>query len=441
MKILIGVCNSLLLLLAVNCFWLIRYSGSWLFLPFLLIAFIGVNFFPSYGRNSHLSLRLRICADGCALLWQFLFSALLTAGFLAVLAFRLLPAEWEVWAIGALLALGGEAIVFWNGILRVYCTSVQLGLRRRLIGILFGWIPLVNCWVLGFLLGIVSREIQVETEQEQRNKARREQGICRTKYPLLLVHGVFFRDNALLNYWGRIPETLQQNGAQIYYGNHQSAASVPESAEELTRRIREIVAASGCEKVNIIAHSKGGLDCRYGVSCLGAAPLVASITTINTPHRGCLFAEYLLEKIPQKTQNGLAQKYNATLKKLGDEKPDFMAAVVDLTAQACEKRNLQIPDMPGVYCQSVGSKLNHATGGRFPLNLSYPLVKHFDGANDGLVAEDSFAWGEKYTFLTVEGKRGISHGDMIDLNRENIPGFDVREFYVQLVAALKQKGL
>jgi triacylglycerol lipase len=30
---------------------------------------------------------------------------------------------------------------------------------------------------------------------------------------------------------------------------------------------------------------------------------------------------------------------------------------------------------------------------------------------------------------------------MIDLNRRNIPEFDVREFYVQLVSDLKQRGL
>ena len=29
---------------------------------------------------------------------------------------------------------------------------------------------------------------------------------------------------------------------------------------------------------------------------------------------------------------------------------------------------------------------------------------------------------------------------MIDLNRENIPGFDVREFYVKLVHDLKERG-
>lgn len=93
-----------------------------------------------------------------------------------------------------------------------------------------------------------------------------------------------------------------------------------------------------------------------------------------------------------------------------------------------------------MYYQSVGSKLNTASGGRFPLNFSHHLVQYFDGPNDGLVAESSFPWGENYTFLTTEGKRGISHGDMIDLNRENFKGFDVRDFYVTLVSQLKRRG-
>ena len=102
-------------------------------------------------------------------------------------------------------------------------------------------------------------------------------------------------------------------------------------------------------------------------------------------------------------------------------------------------RELGVPD--NIFCQSVGSKLNKATGGKFPLNFTYNLVKYFDGPNDGLVSEKSFSWGEKYKFLTINGNRGISHGDMIDLNRENIEGFDVREFYVDLVAQLKNMGL
>ena len=52
----------------------------------------------------------------------------------------------------------------------------------------------------------------------------------------------------------------------------------------------------------------------------------------------------------------------------------------------------------------------------------------------------SMKWGEHFIFLTTPTGRGISHGDVIDLNRENITGFDVREFYVNLVHDLKERG-
>lgn len=193
--------------------------------------------------------------------------------------------------------------------------------------------------------------------------------------------------------------------------------------------------------MNVIAHSKGGLDIRCAVSEFGADKYVASITTINTPHRGCEYAEYLLNKISEKAVNKIAGAYNSTLKRLGDSKPDFLSAVSDLTVSRCIEldRELNVPD--GIYCQSVGSKLNGASSGKFPLSLTYRLVKCFDGPNDGLVSEKSFRWGENYIFLQISGKRGISHGDVIDLNRENIEGFDVREFYVGLVSDLKQRGM
>ncbi len=234
---------------------------------------------------------------------------------------------------------------------------------------------------------------------------------------------------------------MESNGATIFYGNHQSAASISACAQELDARIRQIVAETGCEKVNVIAHSKGGLDVRYALSELGTDKYVASLTTINTPHRGCEFADYLLNIVPEKEQRGVARAYNAVFKKLGDDSPDFLLGVKNLTASACKALNDKLHDAKDVLYQSVGSRQNVAGNGRFPLNYTYRLVKYFDGANDGLVGENSFPWGNSFEYLTVEGKRGISHGDVIDLNRENIPGFDVREFYVKLVHDLKNKRL
>ena len=345
-----------------------------------------------------------------------------------------------------LLLIGvGLAIVFWYGIITVYVTSAQLGVKMRLIGIICGLIPVVHLVVLIKIIGICLREESFEKSKILKDRERASEQVCKTKYPILMVHGVFFRDFAHFNYWGRIPAELEKNGATIFYGNHQSAASVDECAEELTRRIEEIVKETGCEKVNIIAHSKGGLDSKVAVTKYGAAPYVASITTINTPHKGCEFAEYLLGKAPEGLRKRVASAYNTAFKKLGDENPDFIEAVTDLTASRTQSISGEADAFDykaaGIFTQSVGSCMKKATSGAFPLNMSYLLVNYFDGPNDGLVGEPSFHWGEKYTFLQNKIKRGISHGDVIDLNRENIPGFDVREFYVDLVSDLKNRAL
>lgn len=86
------------------------------------------------------------------------------------------------------------------------------------------------------------------------------------------------------------------------------------------------------------------------------------------------------------------------MKKLGDTNPNFISAVYDLTYERCRLFNEEIKDCGDVYYQSVGSKLNKATSGKFPLNFSYHLVKLFDGPNDVLVSETSFAWGENTHF-------------------------------------------
>ena len=339
----------------------------------------------------------------------------------------------------ALLA-GFETTIFWIGIIIVYINCNQLGIKWRVLGALFGMVPVVNLIMLGKIIKTADAEVKLESAKYKLDMQRKSDLVCKTKYPILMVHGVFFRDFEHLNYWGRVPGELIENGATIFYGEHNSASSVEKSGEELAKRIKEIKAQTGCEKVNVIAHSKGGLDMRYAISMCGAYEDVASLTTINTPHRGCEFADYLLDKIPEAQQKTVAAAYNAGAAALGDVNPDFIGAVTDLTHKACMKRNEEVLDRPEVYYQSVGSIQTRPMAGRFPLNMSYLLVKAFDGRNDGLVGEGSFPWGSNFKMLIPSGKRGISHGDMIDLNRENIKDFDVREFYVNLVSDLRLRG-
>ena len=414
----------------------------------LLVGFVYVNLRPI--PKTAPTKRIDQLSAGCELLRLFLITATINVVWMLLWlssAIRIAKSDGffsgillVIWIINAIPMVVLEAILFWNGMIRVYLTSVQLGLKHRILAALCGWIPFLNIWYLTKIIRIASDEVEFETEKWELDEVRAENEVCKTKYPILLVHGVFFRDFRYLNYWGRIPKELKRNGAAVYYGQQQSAASVEDSGRELAARIRAILDETGCEKVNIIAHSKGGLDSRAAIAHAGCAPYVATLTTINTPHRGCIYAEYLLNKVPEAARQKVAAAYNATLKRLGDENPDFLAAVTDLTESACLARNETTPDMPGVLYESVMSYCRKARHGKFPLNATYPVVKHFDGKNDGLVSVDSAKWGTRFTLLEPVGKRGISHGDVVDLNRENIPGFDVREFYVNLAADLKKRG-
>ena len=388
---------------------------------------------------------IRICDIGTKILEFFLVTS--TALVISAVWFGPISHTWNFlanpvgWLAAGIAIFLIEFVLFWIGIILVYTSSVQLGVKKRIIGALCGWIPFVNLFMLTEIIRTCRQEVAVERNLAKRDRERAEQQVCKTKYPLLLVHGVFFRDFDHFNYWGRIPAELEKNGATIYYGEHNSAASVNDSALELEKRIKEIVEQTGCGKVNIIAHSKGGLDSRTAIATTSARQYVASLTTINTPHRGCEFADYLLGEIPQKQQEMIAKQYNTVAAELADKNPDFLAAVYDLTSEKCRERNEIIHDDPDIYYQSVGSVMNEASSGQFPLNFTYRLVKYFDGENDGLVGIDSFNWGSSLQMVRLEKKgRGISHGDMIDLNRENLKGLDIREFYVQLVSDLRERG-
>lgn len=426
---------SLIIFAAANVYGLVRiFSNSFIIIP-VLVLFIIANILPELKNVP--GMRLKVLSGGINLLVSFLISMVLGATFLIWLAVERYDSFW----INLLIFVVAENIVFWNGIIRIYAVSVQLGIKWRVIGIICGPIPVVHLIVLIKLINIASSELKFEVNKILKDSERAQSRECNTKYPILLVHGVFFRDSRYLNYWGRIPKELERNGAVIFYGNQESAGSIEACGKQLAERIEGIVKTTGCGKVNIIAHSKGGLDSRYAISMCGADRYTASLTTINTPHRGCIFADYLLKKISPRICASVAKKYNSTLKKLGDSSPDFLGAVNDLTSSSCSSFNDKVKDVETVVYRSCGSFMIRAGSGKFPLNMSYPLVRHFDGQNDGLVSVASMPWGESFRVVAPEGKRGVSHGDMIDLNRENIDGFDVREFYVDILKDLKASGL
>lgn len=345
--------------------------------------------------------------------------------------------EWVSWA-GYLYGWVMMFVLLWNGILRIFFTSRRLRLRTRLLMLLAMWIPLVNLVVLLYALRLVHEEYDFECCKASMRHVRAQSDLCCTRYPLLMVHGVGFRDLRWFNYWGRIPRELMRYGASVYYGHQEAFGTAAANGEDIARKIREICRETGCEKVNIIAHSKGGLDSRYAISALEAAPWVASLTTVCTPHRGCRFVDYAC-RLPEGLYRAVARHFDRAFKRMGDSHPDFYTATRQFSTYYSEEFNRKIKDVPGVYYQSCSSLMRDWLSDPL-LWIPYLIIRLVDGPSDGLVTPDSARWGNDLGIITNRYHRGISHGDMIDLKREDYKGFDVVEFYVSVVKELKEKG-
>lgn len=58
------------------------------------------------------------------------------------------------------------------------------------------------------------------------------------------------------------------------------------NADELDAFIEDVLAATESQKVDLVAHSMGGLSTRYYIKNLGGADKVESLITLGSPHQG-----------------------------------------------------------------------------------------------------------------------------------------------------------
>lgn len=267
------------------------------------------------------------------------------------------------------------------------------------------------------------------------------------QYPILFVHGLGFHDHKIINYWGRIPKRLTQQGAQIFYGCQDSHASMEDNAHFLYERVQQIVRETGAEKVNIIAHSKGGLDSRWMISYLDQGAHVASLTTLSTPHRGSRTIDALL-RMPDVLVRITAWICDRLYGLLGDWHPDSYRVFHELKAEYMERLNHQMLDVSGVYYQSYAFVMKYPWSDLL-MTIPWLVVRAFEGSSDGLVTPESAAWGDFRGVFTGSGQKGISHCDVVDRRRRRFSKkeppkgqvSDMVAFYVTLVEELKERGL
>jgi len=112
--------------------------------------------------------------------------------------------------------------------------------------------------------------------------------------PLIFVHGLGgSRGNFLLMSW-----YLWLAGRKRSYKIHfTEGQSIDDMATALARFIRDVKKATGEKRVEIIAHSLGGIIARLAISKHRLASSVKTLITLGTPHRGTYFARYANTKI------------------------------------------------------------------------------------------------------------------------------------------------
>ena len=243
-----------------------------------------------------------------------------------------------------------------------------------------------------------------------------------TKYPIVLAHGWGGWSSFLgYEYFYNVEQFLEARGFVVYSTAVSPVNSISLRAEELKEAILEEFPDG---KVNIIAHSMGGLDSRYMIAHLGMADRIASLTMISTPNRGASICDVAMGLLPGVTEEIIDFLLNI----IGLD----WDGVTELTMDYVQNEfNPATPDHPDVSYFSYGGN------GLFILSplliISAPVILLFEGVNDGLCSVASAQWGSYLGTLNADHLDEI--GQVLGISE-----FDYLGFYLDHAVFLRTNG-
>lgn len=243
---------------------------------------------------------------------------------------------------------------------------------------------------------------------------------AQTKNPIVLVPGIFAFDTiAGIDYWYKIPSALQSEGATVHVPKINAFDSSAKRGEALIAQLEQIRAASGgsVKKFNLIGHSQGGITSRYVMNV--RPDLVASVTTLHTPHKGSPLADVVTGIAPSGTLQGVA--FDVFANAVGDlvnllsnnrkSQSDIRAMLAEFNKTGAAANNASFPTgIPTTSCgegpetASIGgnSVRMYSWSGTAPLtnvlDISDPLFTitslAFSESNDGVTGRCSSHFGK-----------------------------------------------
>lgn len=265
-----------------------------------------------------------------------------------------------------------------------------------------------------------------------------EPEIVDLNHPVLICHGFgaiasLIKPSPLYD----VAMLMRAHNVLAFAPNIVPYADIETRAESWVQVIEKLMEKIQADKINVIAHSMGGLDMRYALANYDIKENVASFTTVCTPHRGTSLAEASL-----KTPDVVRERLGDFLDWMGDHmyphtKSDVLTSAAQLTRRhVLEVFNPKVPDVAGIPYYSYSSAVGKATSHPIKMFTRYQnnLIYDKEGPNDGMVSVESAKWGEHM------GTGNLSHMEQINLGLKDERQDLFEAFWMDITKMLAQKG-
>jgi triacylglycerol lipase len=294
-------------------------------------------------------------------------------------------------------------------------------------------------------------------------------------FPIILMHGMGGFNElenlpVTVSYFNGVQADLEAQGVKNVFVTIAPPFDTSEvRAAALKPQIESILAMTGAAKVNLIGHSQGGLDARVLASPagLGMGDVIASVTTVATPHGGTPVADLALGLVSGLPASTVSAVTDGFLQLLEDgvypvtSSPNLLAQANEMTTSYMASTfNPRYGDAPGVVYASYAGRTNLESGSgsglgdcddaeyaNEPQSLDVPQTELAATAdylqaqglnNDGLVPVSSARWG---TFMGCVPADHLKEVGMLFQNgADPISGFDHLLFFRAVVARLQAEG-
>ncbi len=274
----------------------------------------------------------------------------------------------------------------------------------------------------GEVVVVVERD-DLEAEQTARVTTTCVEGceLAATRFPVMLVHGYFGTDTyfSLLDYFHDVPDRLRAAGFEVWTPTTDAFNWSEIRGEQLAEQLDALLVETGARKVNLIAHSQGGMDARVVISGLGYAERVATLTTIATPHHGTPLAIADIASVQDFGPDYLDGIFNPAYPDSAEVRYfSWSARTCGLLEFGCQR------EMNGEIADALLTA--------FQTSLTLRV-----GDNDGFVPTASMVWGELLGTLSADHLDEV--GQIADGSPRNDP-FDHRAFYLSELHRLSDAG-